>query len=115
LDTQVAVHSLEKTYVLVVRVVNFQKDKPIKNVNVKFFKLEKEPITLKQWGENLKNGSPFKKLICTMNTDDNGTVTAELAEGFYEVQIEKYGLTKVCELKQNDSFLFMEPKKHWWQ
>ena len=115
MDTQIAVHALEKTYVLVVRVVNFQKNKPIKNVNVKFFKLEKEPITLKQWAENLKNGSPFKKLILTMNTDDNGTVTVELAEGFYEVQVEKYGLNKVCELKQNDSILFIEPKKHWWQ
>ena len=50
-----------------------------------------------------------------MNTDDNGAVTAELAEGFYEVQVEKYGLNKVCELKQNDSILFIEPKKHWWQ
>jgi hypothetical protein len=50
-----------------------------------------------------------------MNTDDNGNVTAELAEGFYEVQVEKYSLSKVFELRQNDSFLFVEPKKHWWQ
>ena len=115
MDTQIAVHSLEKTYVLVVKVVNFQKNKSIKNVNIKVFRLEKEPITLKQWAENLKNGTPFKKLMLSMNTDDNGTVTTELAEGFYEVKVEEYGLGKACELGQNDSVLFIEPKKHWWQ
>lgn len=106
---------LEKTYLLVIRVVNFQKNKPIKNVDVKVFRLEKEPITLKQWAENLKNGTPFKRLVLSMNTDDNGNVTAELAEGSYEVIVEKYGLSKVCELMQNVEILFIEPKKHWWQ
>jgi hypothetical protein len=60
LDNPIAVHSLEKTFVLVVRVVNFQKDKPIKNVNVKFFRLENEPISLKQWGETSKMGLHLK-------------------------------------------------------
>ena len=115
MDTQEVAVALEKTYVLVVRVVNFQRNKPIKDVNVKVFRLEKEPITLEQWAENLKNGTPFKRLMLSMNTDDNGNVTAELAEGSYEVKVEKYGLNKVCELTQNDSVLFIEPKKHWWQ
>ena len=115
MDTQEVAVALEKTYVLVVSVVNFQRNKPIKNVNVKVFRLEKAPITLKQWAENLKNGAPFKKLILSMNTDNNGNVTAELAEGFYEAEVEKYGLNKVCELTQNDRVLFIEPKNHWWQ
>lgn len=115
MDTQEVAVALEKTYVLVVRVVNFQRNKPIKDVNVKVFRLEKEPITPKQWAENLRNGTPFKRLILSMNTDNNGNVTAELAEGSYEVKVEKYGLNKVCELTQNDSVLFIEPKKHWWQ
>jgi formylglycine-generating enzyme required for sulfatase activity len=115
LDTQEVAVALEKTYVIVVRVVNFQGNKPIKDVNVKVFRLEKTPITLKQWAENLKNGTPFKKLILSMNTDNNGNVTAELAEGSYEVKVEKYGLNKACELTQNDRVLFIEPKKHWWQ
>jgi hypothetical protein len=115
LDTQKVAVTLEKIYVIVVRVVNFQRNKPIKNVNVRVFRLEMEPITLKQWAENLKNGSPFEKLILSMNTDDNGNVSAELAEGSYEVKVEKYGLSKVCELTQNDTVFFIEPKKHWWQ
>jgi 5-hydroxyisourate hydrolase-like protein (transthyretin family) len=106
---------LEKTYMLVVRVVNFQKNTPIKNVNVKVFRLEKEPITPKQWAENLKNGTPFKRLILSMNTDNNGKVTAELTEGVYEAKVEKYGLNKVYELTQNNEVLFIEPKLHWWQ
>jgi formylglycine-generating enzyme required for sulfatase activity len=106
---------LEKTYTLVLRVVNFQENKPIKNVNVKVFRLEKEPITVKQWAENLKNGNPFKMLVLSMDTDNNGNVTAELTEGSYEVKVEKYGLNKVCELTQNDEVTFIEPKKHWWQ
>ena len=106
---------LEKTYTLILRVVNFQENKPIKNVNVKVFRLEKEPITVKQWAENLKNGNPFKMLILSMDTDNNGNVTAELTEGSYEVKVEKYGLNKVCELTQNDEVTFIEPKKHWWQ
>ena len=84
MDTQKVAVTLEKIYVIVVRVVNFQRNKPIKNVNVKVFRLEKAPITLKQYAENLKNGTPFKRLVLSMNTDDNGNVTAELAEGSYE-------------------------------
>ena len=115
MDIQEVDVDLEKTYVLVVRVINFQGDLPIKSVNVKVFRLEKSPITLKQWAENLKNGTPFKKLILSMNTDNSGNVTAELAEGSYEVEVEKYNLSKVCELTQNDIVLFNETKKHWWQ
>jgi hypothetical protein len=106
---------LEKTHTLVVRAVNFKENKPIKNVNVKVFRLEKESITLKQWVENLKNGTPFKRLMLSMNTDNNGNVNAELPEGVYEVNVEKYGLSKVCELTQNVEALFIEPKLHWWQ
>jgi hypothetical protein len=112
--TQKVDEILEKAYVLVVKVVNFQKNKPIKNANVKVFRLEKEPITLTQWTENLKNGDPFKRLILSMNTANNGTVTAELAEGFYEIQVENFGF-KVFDLTQNGEVLFIEPKKHWWQ
>jgi formylglycine-generating enzyme required for sulfatase activity len=107
--------ALEKTYVLVVSVVSFQRNKPIKNVNVKVFRLEKEPITVKQWAENLKNGTPFKRLMLSMNTDNDGNVTAHLTEGSYEVEVETYSLNKVCELTQNNRVLFIEPKKHWWQ
>ena len=84
MDTQEVDIALEKTYVFVVGVVDFQRNKPIKNVNVKVFRLEKALITLKQYAENLKNGAPFKRLVLSMNTDDNGNVTAELAEGSYE-------------------------------
>ena len=114
MDTQKVAIALEKTYV-VVSVVNFQRNKPITNVNVKVFRLEKESITIKQWAENLKNGSPFEKLILSMNTDNNGNVTAELTEGSYEAKVEKYGLGKACELTQNDTVLFIEPKNHLWQ
>ncbi len=107
--------ALEKAYVLVVSVVNFQRNKPIKNANVKVFRLEKEPITVKQWAENLKNGDPFKKLILSMSTDNNGNITAELTEGFYEAKVEEYGLRKAFELRQNANVLFVEPKKRWWQ
>jgi hypothetical protein len=106
---------LEKTYKLVVRAVNSQKNTPLENVNVKVFKLEKEPITPKQWAENLKNGTPFKTLMLSMNTDSNGGVTVELPEGTYEAKVEKYGLSKAYELTQDAEILFMEPKKHWWQ
>jgi hypothetical protein len=106
---------LEKTYMLVVRVANFQKNSPIKDVNVKVFRVEKESITLNQWVENLKSGAPFERLILSMNTDKEGKVTAELAGGVYEVKVEKYGLSKVCDLTQNEEVLFALPKKHWWQ
>jgi hypothetical protein len=105
---------LEKTYKLVVKVVN-HKEEPSKNLNIKVFRLEKEPITLNQWAENLRNGTPFKRLILSMNTDNNGNVTAELPEGVYEAKVEKFGLSKLCELKQNDEILFIEPQLHWWQ
>jgi hypothetical protein len=114
LNTQEVAVASERTYVLFVRVVNFQRSKPIKNVNVKVFRLEKEPITVSQWAENLRNGTPFKRLMLSMNTDNDGNVTAQLAEGAYEVEVEIYGLTKVCKLSQDDRVLFVEPKKHWW-
>jgi formylglycine-generating enzyme required for sulfatase activity len=98
-----------------VKVVDFQRNKPVQNVNVKVFRLEKESITLKQWAENLKNGTPFKRLMISMNTDSYGKVTAELPEGVYETKIEEYGFVKVCDLKQNDEIVFGEPKKHWWR
>jgi hypothetical protein len=106
---------LEKTNTLVLKLVNSTKNNPIKDINVKIFKLEKEAITLKQWTENLKNGTPFKRLILSTNTDNNGDVTIDLPEGIYEAIIEKYGLTKICELTKNVEVLFVEPKKHWWQ
>ena len=105
---------LEKTYTLTVRVVNCRNE-PVKKLNVTVFKLEKEPITLKQWGENLKNGTPFQRLVLSTNTDDNGNVIAELPEGMYEVKVEKYCLIKACELKRNDEVVFAEPKKRWWK
>lgn len=88
--------------------------KPVKNVNIKIFRIEKEPLTPQQWAENLKNGDPFKKFILSMKTGDDGKVTAELPEGSYEANDEKYGLSKVAELTQNVDILFTEPKKHWW-
>jgi hypothetical protein len=115
LGTQEVAVALEKNFVLVVGVVNFKGNNPIKDVNVKVFRLEKNPITLQQWAENLKNGTPFERLILSMNTDDKGNVTAELAEGSYAVKVEKYGLDKHFEITQNDKILFIEPKKHWWQ
>jgi hypothetical protein len=105
---------LEKTYRLVVRVANFKGNRPIKNINVKVFRLEQESITLHQWAENLRNGSPFKSLVLSINTDNNGTVTAEVPEGVYEATAEKCGLTKICKLTKNAEVLLVEPKKHWW-
>jgi formylglycine-generating enzyme required for sulfatase activity len=100
---------------LVVKIVDFKSNKPIQNVNVKVFRLEKEPITLKQWAENLKNGTPFKRLMISMNTDNHGKVTVELPECVYETTIEKYGFVRGCDLKQNDEVVFIEPKKQWWR
>ena len=97
----------------IVRVVDFRKD-PIQNVMVKVFKIEKDPITPEKWAENLKNGTPFKSLVFSMNTDYNGAVTAELPHGTYEAKVEKYNFNKVCELTQNVEVLVVEPKKHWW-
>jgi hypothetical protein len=106
---------LEKTFTLVVKVVDFKRNKPIQNANVKIFRIENEPITPKQWAENLKNGTPFKRLMISMNTDNYGKVTAELPEGVYETKAEKYGFAKGCDLKQNDEIVFVEPKKQWWR
>ena len=106
---------LEKTHTFTVNVVNSKQNKPVKNVNVKLFRLEKESITLKQWTENLKNGTPFQKLMLSMDTDNNGNVTAELPEGVYEAKVEEYGLSEVCELTHNVEIRFAEPKKRWWQ
>ena len=107
--------ALEKTCLLAVSVVNFQANEPIANVNVKVFRLEKTPLTISEWTENLKNGTPFSKLMLSMNTDNNGIVTAKLAEGSYEAKVEKYNLSKVCELTRDEKIVFVERKKHWWQ
>lgn len=103
-----------KTNKLVVRVVDFQR-KPIPDVTVRIFKIEKEPITPEQWVENLKNGSPFKSLVLSTNTDKTGIVTAEFPVGTYEAKVERYGFNQVCELTQNVEVLVIEPKKHWWR
>ena len=115
MDTQEVDAAFEKIYVLNVSVAAFPGNNPINNVNVRVFMLEKAPITLQQWTENLKNGTPFKRLVLSMNTDDNGSVTAKLAEGSYEVMVEKYGLSKVCELTKDEKVVFITPKMHWWQ
>ena len=54
--------------------------------------------------------TPFKKLILSMNTDNNGNITAEFEEGSYEAELEKHGLKKVCELTQNDRVLSLNRK-----
>ncbi len=101
---------LEKTCKFFVRVVNFE-NKPVKNVNVKVFRIEKEAIALMQWTKNLKNGTPFKKLILSMNADNNGVITAELPKGVYEAKVEKYGLNKVFELTKNAKFFLLNQKR----
>jgi hypothetical protein len=106
---------LDKTYALALKVLNYKKTSPISNVNVKIFRIEKEPISPQQWVENLKNGAPFKKLMLSTDTDSNGAVTVELTLGTYEVKVEKYGLSKICELRQPEEVLFTEPKRHWWE
>ncbi len=105
--------TLGNTYKLVVRTVSSKKD-PVKNVNVKVFRLEKEPISVEQWTENLRNGSPFKRLISSQSTDATGTLTVELVAGVYDVEVEKYG-SKVCEIEEDTEVVFVEAKKHWWQ
>jgi 5-hydroxyisourate hydrolase-like protein (transthyretin family) len=105
---------LEKIYRLTVKVVSSQRNKPIQDVNVKVFRVEKGPITPKQWIENLRNGTPFKTLMISMTTSNNGAVTVEFPEGVYEVKVEGYDLNQVCELTHNLEILFIEPKKHWW-
>jgi hypothetical protein len=101
------------TNTLIVRVFDCQK-KPIPNVKVNVFKIEKNPITPEQWVENLKNGSPFKRLVFSINTDNKGAITAELPQGTYEAKVEKYGFNQTCDLTQNVEVLVVEPKKHWW-
>jgi hypothetical protein len=115
LDSQKGDVALEETFNLVVNVIAFKTNKPLSNINVKVSRLEKTPIPTSEWLENLKNGSPFKKLILSMNTDNSGNVSAELTKGSYEAQIEEYGLSKGCELTHDERILFIEPKKHWWQ
>jgi hypothetical protein len=105
---------MQKNSQLVVRVVDF-KNKPIPNVLVRGFRIEKDSITPEQWVENLKNYSPFKTLVFSRNTDNTGTVAAELPEGTYEVKVERYGFNQVYELTQNVDVLVIEPKKHWWR
>jgi hypothetical protein len=106
---------LEKIYRFTVKVVDSQRNKLIQDVNVKIFRVEKGPITPKQWAENLRNGTPFKTLMISANTDITGSVKAELPEGVYEAKVEAFGLNQVCELTQNLEALFIEPKKRWWQ
>ncbi len=105
---------LLKCYTLVVKVVNFKENMPIENVNVKIFRLENS-ITLEQWAENLKNGTPFKELVLSMNTDKKGTVTGKLSEGTYQAKVERYQFSKDLILTKNVEVLVIEPKKLWWK
>jgi hypothetical protein len=105
---------LEKIYRLTIKVVDSQRNKPIQDVNVKVFRVEKGPITPKQWAENLRNGTPFETLMISTTTSSNGSVTVEFPEGSYEVIVAGCSLNQVCELTQNLEILFIEPKKHWW-
>ena len=91
------------------------KNHPKPDVEVKVFKLEKEPISTEQWTENLKNGAPFKRLISSINTDSNGEVTADYPVGTYEVVVEKYSFRQLCELTQNVDISVVEHKKRWWK
>jgi hypothetical protein len=102
----------QKSNVLVVRILD-SRGKPVKDENVKVFRMEKN-ATLEQYAENLKNGSPFKRLMLSVNSDNEGKITADLVEGNYEIKVEKIGSIKVCELTQNEQVDFNEPKKHWW-
>jgi hypothetical protein len=105
---------IESFYKLIIKVVDSKKIGAAKNVGVKIFRKEKEPISPEQWAENIKNGAAFKRLILTASTDNEGIVTTELAAGSYEVRLEAYGLSEICELTQNTEIRFIEPKKHWW-
>jgi hypothetical protein len=112
---QTIVNVIEKNYNLTVKVVDSKKNDVIKNVSIKIFRNEKEPISPEQFTENIKNGAAFKRLILIASTDNEGIVTAELAAGSYEVNLEAYGLKEICQLDHNKEILFIEPKKHWWQ
>ncbi len=46
-------------------------------------------------------GAPFKSLVFSMNTDNNGAITAELPQGSYEAKVERYGFNQTCDLTQN--------------
>lgn len=105
---------IEKTYKLIIKVADSKKSSAIKNVSVKIFRKEKEPISPEQCAENIKNGAAFKRLILIASTDNEGIVTAEVAAGSYEVKLEAFGLSEICDLTQNKEILFIEPKKHWW-
>lgn len=111
---QTIVNVIEKNYKLTVKVVDSKKH-VIKNVSIKIFRNEKDPISPEQYAENIKNGAAFKRLILTANTNNEGLVTAELAPCTYEVKLEAYGLKEICQLDQNKEILFIEPKTHWWQ
>jgi hypothetical protein len=104
----------ENTYKLIVKVADSKKN-AIKDVNIKISRIEKEPISPQQWAENLKNGEASRRLKLVASTDKEGIVTAALVAGSYEVNLEAYGLSQICELTQNKELLFIEPKKHWWQ
>jgi hypothetical protein len=106
---------IEKTYKLIVKVVDSKKNGAVKDFKIKIFRNEKEPISPELWAENLKNGAAFKRLVLIASTDNEGIVTAELVAGSYEFKLEAYGLSEICELTQNKEILFIEPKKHWWQ
>jgi hypothetical protein len=105
---------IENFYKLIIKVVDSKKSGAAKNVGVKIFRKEKEPISPEQYSENIRNGAAFKRLILTASTDNEGIVTAEVAAGSYEVKLEAYGLSEICELTQNKEIRFIEPKKHWW-
>jgi hypothetical protein len=106
---------MDQTYNLVIKIMNFRKNRSVQNTIVKIFRLEKEPISPQQWVENLRNGAPFKRLVLSRNMDNNGVVTAELAIGAYEVKIDELAFAKTIELTQNSEILVIEPKKHWWK
>jgi hypothetical protein len=111
---QKAVNILEETFQLIIKVVD-SKNRVVKSANIKIFRIEKEPISPMQWAENIKNGAAFKRLMLVSSTGNEGIVSSALVAGTYEVKLEAYGLSQICELTQNKELLFIEPKKHWWQ
>lgn len=105
--------AVENIYKLIVK-VNSKKNGALKDINVKIFRDEKDPISTEQWVENIKNGAAFKRLVLVANTDNEGNVTTELPAGSYEIKLETYGLSENCELTQNKEIILVEPKKSWW-
>ena len=57
---------------------------------------------------NRENAQP-NQLIATLSTDNSGYVEAELSEGSYSIQIEKYSLTKSCNLEKDIALIFRKP------